>query len=294
MRAHDLHGKGDAVHDGFHTMSSKHMAIVDGHVHIHDVFDIAALFDHASENRDAAARRRGLSTVVPGVLMLTESQGVDGFGRIAKRSGQRLGRWQVRRTDEPQSLRLETESAAPLVLIAGRQIVTAERLEVLALGSLATFVDNLPIGTVLDRVADAGALPVLPWGFGKWTGGRGRMVRELLNSPRAAQLFVGDNGGRLNVAPEPALFAVARQRGIPILPGTDPFPFGAQVRRPLSFGFVLPADIADNTPAAAIQQVLRARRQPEVFGRRSDVASFVGNQLAMQWRKRRNTARRAP
>ena len=274
------------MHTRFRTETSKPMALVDGHVHIHDGFDVATMLDHASENRDAAALRQGLSPAAPGVLMLTESQGVDGFQRVAEGDGQRFGRWQVRRTGEPMSLRLETGNAAPLVLIAGRQIVTAERLEVLALGTLATFVDGLPIGTVLDQVAEAGALPVLPWGFGKWTGGRGRIVRDLLNSPRAAQLFVGDNGGRLNVAPEPALFAVARQRGIPILPGTDPFPFPAQVRRPLGFGFVLAADCTGDTPAAAIKHVLKASRaQPEVFGRGSNVVQFVRDQVAMQWRK---------
>jgi hypothetical protein len=189
------------------------------------------------------------------------------------------------------SLRLEAENAAPLVLIAGRQIVTAERLEVLALGTLETFVDGLPMRTVLDQVDDAGALAVLPWGFGKWMGGRGRIVRDLLNSPRASRLFVGDNGGRLSVAPEPSLFAGARQQGIPILPGTDPFPFAAQVRRPLSYGFVLAADVTGNAPAASIQQALQSRRtQPEVFGRCAGVADFVGNQLAMQWRKRRAKA----
>jgi hypothetical protein len=189
------------------------------------------------------------------------------------------------------SLRLETEDAAPLVLIAGRQIVTAERLEVLALGTLGTFADGLPISTVLDQVADAGALAVLPWGFGKWIGGRGRIIRDLLNSHRASRLFVGDNGGRLSIAPEPSLLMDARQQGIPILPGTDPFPFAEQVRRPLSYGFVLAAHVTGTAPAASIKQALQARRaQPEVFGRCTGVADFVSNQLAMQWRKRRAKA----
>ena len=290
-----LDRKEHPLRHGSRTRATAHMALVDGHVHIHDVFDFAAMLDHASENRDAAALRQGLSPAVPGVLMLTESQGAEGFRRAADRHGLRFGRWRVRRTGEPVSLRLETDDAAPLVLIAGRQIVTAERLEVLALGTLETFVDGVPVRAVLERVGEAGALAVIPWGFGKWLGGRGRIVRELLHSPEASRLFLGDNGGRLNVAPEPSLFALARQLGVPILPGTDPFPFPAQVRRPLGFGFVLAADVTGDTPAAAIKQVLRASRaQPEVFGRGSSVVSFVGNQLAMQWRKRRATAAPAP
>jgi hypothetical protein len=295
MRTEDLHSKGQPVQDGFQTEASKQIALLDGHVHIHDVFDFAAMLDHASENRDSAALRQGLSPAVPGVLMLTESRGADGFRRAAKRAGLRIGRWRVQPTGESMSLRLESGNDAPLLLIAGRQIVTAERLEVLALGTLTTFVDGLPIDTVLSQVDDAGALPVLPWGFGKWMGGRGRIVRDLLDSPRASRVFVGDNGGRLSVAPEPSLFKVARQRGILILPGTDPFPFAEQVRRPLSYGFVLAADVAGSAPAACIQQALQARQaQPEVFGRCAGVADFVRNQLAMQWRKRRATAGPAP
>jgi hypothetical protein len=291
MRTEELHRKGQPMREGFQTEASKQIALVDGHVHIHEVFDVATMLDHASANRDAAARCQGLSPAVPGVLMLTESQGAEGFRRTAGRHGQRFGRWRVRRTGEPMSLCLEAENAAPLVLIAGRQIVTAERLEVLALGTVETFVDGLPMNTVLDQVGDAGALAVLPWGFGKWMGGRGRIVRDLLNSPRASRLFVGDNGGRLSVAPEPSLFTDARQQGIPILPGTDPFPFATQVTRPLSYGFVLAADVTGNAPAASVQQALQGRRvQPEIFGRCTGLADFVRNQLAMQWLKRRATA----
>jgi hypothetical protein len=270
------------------------MALVDSHVHIHDAFDVPTMLDHASAHRESIARAQGLSPAVPGVLMLSESQGVEAFVRLAGSPGRQLGRWRVHSTGEAISLRVEADNAAPLVLIAGRQIMTGERLEVLALGTLQTFADGQPIGSVIEQVHEAGALAVVPWGFGKWIGGRGRIVRGLLNSPEASRLFVGDNGGRLNIGPEPALFAAARQQGVPILPGSDPFPFPAQVKRPLGYGFVLPADVTSDTPAAAIKQELQARRaQPEIFGRRTGLASFVRSQLAMQWHKRRGTARRA-
>jgi hypothetical protein len=270
------------------------MALVDSHVHIHGVFDVATMLDHASAHRESVALGQGLSPAVPGVLMLTESQGVEAFVRLAENPGRQLGRWRVHRTGEAISLRLEADNAAPLVMVAGRQVVTVERLELLALGTLETFVDGQPIGSVIEQIHEAEALAVVPWGFGKWMGGRGRIVRGLLNSPEASRLFVGDNGGRWNIGPEPALFAAARARGVPILPGSDPFPFPAQVKRPLGYGFVLAADVTSDTPAAAIKQELQARRaQPEVFGRRTGLASFVRSQLAMQWHKRRASARPA-
>jgi hypothetical protein len=264
------------------------VALIDGHVHIHDVFDVAVMLDHASVRREAAAERLGLPRATPGVLMLTESQGVDAFSELANRAGQCVGRWRVRRTEEPISLHLQADDAGPLVLVAGRQIVTAERLEVLALGTAPCCEDGIPAEAVIKHVHAVGALAVLPWGFGKWVGKRGSVVRSILNSPEASKLFIGDNGGRLSIGPEPALFTLARRQGLPILPGTDPFPFAEQVSRPLGYGFVLAADVAGPRPGAAIIGRLRARRaQPATFGSRTGPASFVRWQLAMQWQKRR-------
>lgn len=274
-----------------HELTSDHAALVDGHVHIHAPFDLGTLLDHAAQNRDRAARSLGLSPDIPGVLMLTESQGATAFLLAAKQPGRVAGRWQVQDTGENLSLRMITEGAGPLVLVAGRQIVTAERLEVLALGTLAAFVDGQPILSALDKVLNTGALAVLPWGFGKWLGVRGRIIRDLLSSPLASRLFVGDNGGRLGSAPEPSLLSLARQRGVPILPGTDPFPFPEQIRRPLGYGFVLACAPWGQTPAASIKHALESQRaQPEVFGQRTGLAEFVRNQLAMQWHKRRARA----
>jgi hypothetical protein len=264
------------------------IVLIDAHVHIHDTFDVGAFLDCAAKQRDAAALQLGLSAAVPGTLMLTESDGVAAFARLASQAGRRVGRWHVERTGDAEALRLETESAGPLVVVAGRQVVTAERLEVLALGTLATFADGQPILSVIEQMQAASALAVVPWGFGKWTGRRGRVVESLLGLPGASRLFVGDSGGRLNIGPEPALFCVARKQGIPILPGSDPLPFADQVGRVLGYGFVLDADVTGDRPATAIKRRLQAsRKQPPMFGRRTAFADFVRCQLAMQWHKRR-------
>lgn len=52
--------------------------------------------------------------------------------------------------------------------MAGRQIVTAEKLEVLALGTDLDIDDGRPIREVLSLVTENGGLPVIPWGAGKW------------------------------------------------------------------------------------------------------------------------------
>lgn len=269
--------------------SAAPVALIDAHVHIHHTFDFTELPDRAAEQRDAAARQLGLSATVPGTLMLTESEGVAAFSRLASQAGRRIGRWNVERTGDAEALRLQTESAGSLVVVAGRQVVTAEGVEVLALGTLATFADGQPIRSVIEQVHAASALVVLPWGFGKWIGRRGRVVASLLHAPEASRLFLGDSGGRLDFGLEPSLFGIARKQGMPILPGSDPLPFEEnQMGRVLGYGFVLDVDVTGDRPATAIKRRLQAsRRQPPVFGRRAAVADFVRCQLAMQWYKRR-------
>ena len=78
-----------------------------------------------------------------------------------------------------------------LYVIAGRQIITRERLEVLALCTAKEFADGEEVETVLDKVRRAGGLPVLPWGAGKWWGTRGRIVTELLRKGQGESLRCG-------------------------------------------------------------------------------------------------------
>ena len=70
----------------------------------------------------------------------------------------------------------------PVLVIAGRQIVSAERIEVLALGTRTQIPDGQPLAATIDAVRADGALAVLPWGFGKWWGARGRMVDAYLET----------------------------------------------------------------------------------------------------------------
>ena len=173
-----------------------------------------------------------------------------------------------------------------MVIIPGRQIVTAERLEVLALGCSREFPDGQPIRKVLDAVADSNATAVIPWGFGKWWGPRGRTLLDILLSNFAPPFFLGDNGGRLGLGRGPALFAEAEARGVFVLPGSDPLPFPSEAQRLGSYGFVLPAWEESSRPVDALRASLRRlSASPRVFGNLTPVLRFCRMQLAMQWRK---------
>jgi hypothetical protein len=241
-------------------------------------------FLEAAHSNFQAARRELGDPEALGCLMLTESSRSHYFRAFADGLIERAcADWTVVPAEESCTLVVRKNGRPELLLVAGRQIVTAERLEVLALASVEEYPDSLPIGQAVGLARSTGAVTVLPWGFGKWIGTRGGIVRQLLSSPMASELCIGDNGGRPALGPEPALFGFARERRIPILPGTDPLPIPAEVRKPGRCGFVVSGQFDRLAPAAALRGMVSTRSQPRRFGRQERLVTFVHRQMAIRW-----------
>lgn len=248
--------------------------LADGHVHFYPGYDQRLFFDSAAANFADAI------PAAPGCLLFTESAGADAFGQFRRGVGTpHEGGWEFQLTAEDNSLLALRPETPPIILVAGRQIITRERLEVLALGRHQPYPDGNSAEQVIDDIAASGALPVLPWALGKWWFGRGRIVRALLNSAIADRLWLGDNSGRPAFAPDSPLFALARRRQVPILPGTDPLPMNGQATRAGRYGFVLNAELRTTHPASDLLAALRTRTQPPTFGRRASPREFVAERL---------------
>ena len=261
--------------------------LVDGHVHIHPRYDRGRFLAAAAANFRAAARQIGLADAVPGVLMLTESAGDHAFEELAAAPGGSVAGWSVTRTAEPISLLLTRPGGDRVYIVSGRQIVTSDRLEVLALAARDEVPDGSPLEVAVRGAKAAGALPVIPWGFGKWTGARRRRLAEFLQSPHGAGVLLGDNGGRLDIGPLPALLGEALRNGRLIVPGSDPLPFASHSERAGQYGFVLTAGIDPDHPARTVVQYLLSRKdQPCPFGRLMPLPGFLASQLRMQLRAR--------
>lgn len=264
--------------------------LVDGHVHVHPGVVPADLLDSASANFATAAAAAGLPPTTPGVLLLTESEGIDFFGEAAGMAdrGGSFGPWSVLRCGDPDAVVARRDGAEPIAVVAGRQVVTRESLEVLALGTVAKFVDGRDLASAIEAVRAAGAIAAIPWGFGKWWASRGRTVRSWIERSRPGALFLGDNGGRPRATPRPPLFRLAESRGIAVLPGTDPLPLDGQSRRVGSYGFVLPGPVDPDRPATSMRRAVRDPGFRVVpFGVGERWWSFAVSQVAMQLRARR-------
>ena len=264
-----------------------HAALVDAHVHFHGCFDPNVFLASATANFRLAALDLGLGPFAAH-LLLTESADADWFSELTKHAADGTSPcdgWTARATDDPRELKLVHEDSATLNVVAGRQIVTAEGIEVLALGMVSKIPDGYPVAETLRHVSRVEAIPVIPWGFGKWLGRRGDRVRQLVERATPSHLFLGDNSGRLSGTAEPPLFGVARDKGIGILPGTDPFPFREQARRVGRMGFtVTGADLL--TDWRRLREAILAQRDLKPYGSLERPLAFVGNQVAMQVRKR--------
>lgn len=263
--------------------------LVDTHVHFHRLFDTEAFLGAAKANFGSAATKLALGKSTCGVLILT--RGLDEWSLRDLRTvstASHTSPWSYEATAEDNSLLALYHGQVQMLLVAGRQLRTAEALEVLAVGSDADLPHDCPIDETLEAVRASGALPVVPWGFGKWWGRRGRVLDRLLETQPRESFFLGDNGGRPRAFPRPRFFKKAAGLGIRDLPGSDPLPFAREVARPGSCGFIASGALDRQTPSVSLLSLLSDPGfQPESFGEGEMIFPFLRKQVGMQLHKRR-------
>jgi hypothetical protein len=264
--------------------------IADGHVHLHLCFQFKNVFNAAIENF-YKWNNNNLENIYR-ILFLTEGENEDSFNILTNLAGlnKELGDWKLKKTNEFSSLYAENHQGQNLFIIAGRQIIAAEGVEVLALGTTNDFKDRLPMNDLIDKIRNSGGLPVIPWGFGKWIGYRRSLVNIYLERyGNKKPLFLGDNGNRLKYLPRPKQFYRGEEKGIRVLPGSDPLPFPSEQSRIGSFGFMIKGQLNPEQPTTSLYRLLvQPNLQIKHFGNLERPLRFFRKQIAMQWRKRLN------
>lgn len=230
--------------------------LVDTHVHIYPFYRVTAALDSLIDNMDAAG---GATRVA----CLTERHDCFLFERLAAGTDAGVADAFDARRESDTVLRLVRRGDGGTVyLVAGQQIVTAENIEVLALAMASRVADGAPAPDTVDAVLGAGGVPVAAWGFGKWVGGRGGVVRDLLARYEPGQMALGDTTMRPHGWATPFIMRAARRRGFKVLAGSDPLPFAGEECRPGSYHCIVdapgatPVDVVDRLlalPAAAVR-----------------------------------------
>ena len=251
---------------------------VDGHVHFHSLGRVAPTLDAAVTNFCA---RVGRPEGVLGALLLAQASGEKVFEALQRERS--AGAWTVRPAHEEPETLLASRDGVTIAVVCGRQVRAGDGLEVLALGTCRSYPDGSPFEDTVRSVLASGALTVVPWGFGKWRGERGRRVEKTFETQGPGDLFVGDSGGRLSLAGLPHLIRTARANGFRVLPGTDPFPIAGGHRGVGRFGFLAQIAPGTSAPWRELRSWLVSRQEsPPAYGRAAGPLKFLVSQVGIQ------------
>ena len=229
--------------------------IVDTHVHIYPCYDYAAAIRSAVAN---LSRLAGEGSDALKAVMLTERSDCSFWKNLSERGPVELGSgFAVEKVEDGGSIFIRhIPTNEDLLVFPGRQIVTSEKVEVLSVLSGTVVPDGLPVRETLARVVDAGALAVLCWGFGKWTGIRGHLVRKVIEDFSSRCVFTGDTPLRCRPIPEPDIFRIGRARGHMTLAGSDPLPVAGEESMIGTYGVIVRETIGSDCPAAGLRMAL--------------------------------------
>jgi hypothetical protein len=262
---------------------------IDGHTHLYPMYDLHSFLDGALKHVRAAAEQLACGKRYWGCLLFSETARDRAWADLSRqaRQGLQFGRWSLRPTAEEGSLLASRDGEDRLILVAGRQIQTAEGLEVLALFCESDFPDGLPLQSALAAARAKDAIAVLPWGFGKWWFGRGRLLHATFRSAVAGQVALGDNGGRPMGFAAPRVFRRVESAGGLVLPGSDTLPFTSEAGAAAHYGFMVEGGIDPERPGDSLKRLVRAQpKSPPTFGRRIGLAQFARNQIRLRLRRR--------
>lgn len=242
-------------------MSLTATVVLDGHVHLYPVYSLPAALGTLFANLSRHVPESDGPVVRVGLL--TDTAAARSYrDRIAQSRPKQVDRFILQPTDEPGAMAVREEDRLLGYLVAGRQIVTAERLEVLALTVDLDLPDGRPLTETLTAIRDAGGLPVLSWSPGKWSGPRGQLVRDTLATSGAPAVWLGDTSMRPQGTAEPALIRDARAKGLRVLHGTDALPFAGEESRLGTWASRLRGPWDAATPVTSLRALLSSADIP--------------------------------
>lgn len=268
--------------------------MIDAHVHFYDCFDLNNVVGAAqkhfeytlAKHVDAHHQTSKQKALCLLCVDLQDKELEEEIKRLRAVPGLHISE---RNTDEPSSRTVTNENTGfSMQIVWGHQIICAENIELLAFG----LSEKIPNGTsLLDAISSTGKMGsfgILPWGFGKWTGERGQIVRHVLEglTSEKSDLLVGDNGGRWSLSSKPALLQYAESRSIWNIPGSDPLPFPAQEAKLGSRGVILNGHYDTEKPLSSIARLINELEHPPVdYGTGESTLNFLMSQTKMQLRK---------
>jgi hypothetical protein len=270
---------------------------IDGHVHIYPWYDLRQTLRIGIENLKLSTTRfstfldndlKNDSPEMIPIWLLTERMDCNFFKQTTASPNEfEVDGFKFLPGQEKEVIIVTHAGKTVLYILAGRQIVAKEGLEILSLISTFFLEDrDKTIDEVIKGVIDSGGIPAVNWAPGKWFFSRGKVVRRVIEEYAPQDLLIGDTTLRNTLWPMPKLMTAAQQRGFKIIAGSDPLPFDGEEKYIGSYGFCLRGDFKTHRPAETILSLLRTREKNISFiGKRNDIFSFCRRQYKIMTAK---------
>lgn len=195
--------------------------ILDTHLHLYPCFNLPQAFNQFLDNTAQHGNQPGR------VACLAERHDCRYFSSIVKGDISLEGFMTEAILENEIKLKRDRDGLG-FSLLPGRQIISREKIEILALGCPDLIDDGQPAIDIIYQVIQLGHVPVLPWSPGKWFGARGKLIEHLITELKAGDFLIGDTPLRPYGWPIPRLMKLAQEKGFAVVAGSDPLPFSGE------------------------------------------------------------------
>ncbi len=196
-------------------------SLIDTHLHLYPNYDLRRAFDqllNANVN---------IASDVTRIACLAERYDCHYFEALS--SGETTLQGFDIETSVQNELQLtRIKDGLNLTLLPGRQIITRENIEILALACPELIEDKQPALDVIYQVNRLSHIPVVAWSPGKWFGARGKVVKRLIDELEPEDFLIGDTTLRPYGWATPGLMRYAMSKGYGVIAGSDPLPFNGE------------------------------------------------------------------
>lgn len=261
-------------------MAAADTITIDTHGHYYSVFNVDP-FVSTAFHRLATATARSV-----GCLCIASCHAVRHPLKLFRDAAESKTRsWELVESGESESLIVRGESQLPLVLLASRQVTTAEGLELLALGTAAPLRHERTLSQTVGEVLSCDAIPVIPWGVGKWCFARRQaLTRFLRNDNQRDDVFLGDIAGRtqwLTLGLSEGIRESTRW-----LHGSDPLPIRGGERTVGRLVSQLDEPFYMDRPRSSLIGALqKLKSSPKRCGQYDSLATMVSQQFKLRTRR---------
>ncbi len=230
-----------------------HLLHIDAHVHYYPSYPLGDFLHAAARNLPRT------NPVDTRVLALAERDDCHFFQALAQDELPLPPDFRIVAYDPQGAIKIRHIPAhSDFWIAAGRQINTAEKVEICSLLSDALIPSRLSLPETLATIRAADAIPLLNFAPGKWLFKRGKLLEKTVKSlaPSAPFLFADTTLRPTLLWPTPSLIRLARRLRRPVLAGSDPLPFAAEATMPATYYATL--DVPPPPDPASLVPYLRS------------------------------------